>query len=1583
MEEAVSDASQPSVSRGVTMPIADRHLAPTKAQAQPAGRDAFGGIAIQDDEPDEFGGVALDTDEFGGVTIETDDFGGEAIPATVAERAVNAAVALPQGLATSVGQSISGAARTVDTVREGIALTSQPLGTARPTGLQRRKAFEQAMNDPRYMAALSEAGDDERLLGKAESLFGPAAKLSLLRAPIEAARTGAAEESLAQQARLETNPVYRYGQDYTAAAKEVYPTNPYLDTKVESKVTRALGSTVPTVALGLVPGVGLPTAVTQYALSQSEDMAQEAIEAGRPELATQAATAGLFIGAISEASLGATARLKSIIANPTRLAALEGWAAANPIKAAGLVASLRESTQEGVEQALQNLTASDLVGYDPERPWHQHVLEAAGLGAVTGGLLGGGGALVQQAGQPAPTAEPAPDRTELDAALLDLQPAAETPAAAPVQTSAPAPGELLPTFEPERLTPEQVMAREASAAMAELRALKAGRAVAAAPPHLNLEPEILNQPEPFKESLEPSVGDLNAVPPLAVEARPTADASPPSSSRRKATLGPRPDGIPDLLDAIQQLGGIRAPGSQAGTAEYDGYAAAFNQGPAAVLRGGTNRPDLLLQALEEYGYRFESPDQMYDAVQRAGAARTAAQQQAKAERTLRPEMVERVQSLYDSAVAGHPVTSEQLMEVESQLNERELRTLKTSLVKLRTLADVAQPVEGEPNAIAAAKAEVRQAWNEFTPTTAVTMGGILPNPQEDARKVFNLYKALFKLAAAYAKQGVKTAAEFAEKIGVKLTAVVQAAWDDALAGQAKTSPLQLDPTAVNEQVDGFKERKFSRRFDEDERMAPELRAATGNATYLPIGNELTVTQAFGIIQEQGLDAAIAQMKDERNRALSDRERVALGQAIVTKLNHEYAQTKNEAALDKAVDVAEWLTEYGTKLGQGVQAFAIWSRLTPDGYVRAYVKAVSESNRKARQGRAGAAAPPTSADPATKKKIHAAATEALKKPAGFQRDEALVDVLATIARAKGISKMDVGLGLWYANILSGWTTQVRNLAGNVSNLLFETFTHGATRPQHIPGMLAGLYNGILRGALEGGRILRTGKVTGTRVGKVEAPAALELIKFKGAAYPLNAWKYVFRVMAATDMTFFRSAEEMKARFLAREIVRKEGLTGNAGAKRLAELLHNAPAQRAAAEAQATQEGLTGGAKVRRVAEIMEQGRPPDLVQGAADYGRFATFNQDPQGVLGVLSSGIAGMSQRFAPLRLVVPFTRVVANVTNNALNFTPWGYRRLFPSAFMDENWMKPDAAPVDYQLQAARATLGTVGLVALYALAVQYRDDDDPPFMLTANGPQDPDHRKQLRETGWEPYTVKMGDRYWSYRETPLHLVMATLGSLLDAQRYKKLDEADALTRYAYAARQIGTAPLNQSFLRSLSEFFEGLSDDRVPKSGAKFGGLSRTASSLVIPNLVKQVDRLFDPTVYDAGTVQGALVRDIPVARRGLDPALNILGEPIKADQNPFYSLERPDPLWQLIGRRQLWIPTPSRTMMVGDRPITPEEYRALIETRGKWLSGQLRRPETLQLLATRPAEQAQQYIARYADQATQHARSRLKLRPASPGR
>lgn len=88
------------------------------------------------------------------------------------------------------------------------------------------------------------------------------------------------------------------------------------------------------------------------------------------------------------------------------------------------------------------------------------------------------------------------------------------------------------------------------------------------------------------------------------------------------------DGTPDLLNVLADLGGVPAPGRKAG-AEYDGYAAAFSQGAARLLRRGRSGSgpggiDRFLLQLEGLGYRFDTIDEFYEAVSQATQRRLQA-----------------------------------------------------------------------------------------------------------------------------------------------------------------------------------------------------------------------------------------------------------------------------------------------------------------------------------------------------------------------------------------------------------------------------------------------------------------------------------------------------------------------------------------------------------------------------------------------------------------------------------------------------------------------------------------------------------------------------------------------------------------------------------------------------------------------------------------------------------------------------------------------------------------------------------------------------------------------------------------------
>lgn len=98
-----------------------------------------------------------------------------------------------------------------------------------------------------------------------------------------------------------------------------------------------------------------------------------------------------------------------------------------------------------------------------------------------------------------------------------------------------------------------------------------------------------------------------------------------TAPKKGATLkvGNAPDGTPDLLTAIEDLGGAPGPSKARGkTPEYDGYNEAFARGPARLLRrkGGVGI-DTFITQLEAAGFKFDSLNDFYAAVGKASEQR--------------------------------------------------------------------------------------------------------------------------------------------------------------------------------------------------------------------------------------------------------------------------------------------------------------------------------------------------------------------------------------------------------------------------------------------------------------------------------------------------------------------------------------------------------------------------------------------------------------------------------------------------------------------------------------------------------------------------------------------------------------------------------------------------------------------------------------------------------------------------------------------------------------------------------------------------------------------------------------------------
>ena len=203
--------------------------------------------------------------------------------------------------------------------------------------------------------------------------------------------------------RLAESTAYQLGREIEQAAAPTFGVDPARDNEFLAQLATAAGEMVPTLAAGAVAG---PAGVAfQYGTSAGEAQAQEAIAAGKPEAADMAFLSAAGLGGITEAALGVPGRLLAI-ANRARKAGVNPgtfgrWANRNPMAAgiarAGAEGALREGAQEGLEQAGQNLIASDVAGYAPARPVTEGVGRAMALGATLGGVIGGGSAGLNQA----------------------------------------------------------------------------------------------------------------------------------------------------------------------------------------------------------------------------------------------------------------------------------------------------------------------------------------------------------------------------------------------------------------------------------------------------------------------------------------------------------------------------------------------------------------------------------------------------------------------------------------------------------------------------------------------------------------------------------------------------------------------------------------------------------------------------------------------------------------------------------------------------------------------------------------------------------------------------------------------------------------------------------------------------------------------------------------------------------------------------------------------------------------------------------------------------------------------------------
>ena len=613
-------------------------------------------------------------------------------------------------------------------------------------------------------------------------------------------------------------------------------------------------------------------------------------------------------------------------------------------------------------------------------------------------------------------------------------------------------------------------------------------------------------------------------------------------------------------------------------------------------------------------------------------------------------------------------------------------------------------------------------------------------------------------------------------------------------------------------------------------------------------------------------------------------------------------------------------------------------------------------------------------PEQQEKIKKLTREINSLPKGAARVDKQQELDEELALWKGIAARDVLLSAWYANILSGISTQGMGLQGNSLNMALRSFFLAITNPRSAKAYFQGAFGEGLETGLREAKAAMKGRglYKVSKYGDKNLIGMLELLRKKGPT-TLPEWiayissggtrlRYVFRIMQAIDALAWNTAREGHAYLAAHRALLDQQ---RAGVKRSPEEFYRAFVESLGGDAKQIEEDMRAARE-----ELISRGQTPDLTTIARMAGearnarRSSTLNkmsnrfadrivmqQDPEGSGRVIHRLINVIQREVEALgvplgQLLVPFNKIVSTLFEQSLDYTPIGALRSYLGGHLTDiqsiDWsgkvqFKDKSVQFDAVERAERmaaSVTGTLAASVLFALASMFKDepDEDVPFMIYGFGPESKNKRDQMPK-GWTPYSMKVFDVIIKFSEMPFGVMFAAVGNALDAMRYKNMDNKSSAERLAYVLKTSAKGFTEQGVLSSFDTALEVLT---FQASDKKFTDVPVNVAKGMVPGqgMLRDISVLFDPVKIKDDTVAAAFLRDFPVVRRiGTRPALNVFGEPMTFDGRiPFVrrigTLREKHPVADYLGRNGLSIPGMAQTIVVGQ--YLPKDMKDRIQRR-----------------------------------------------------
>ncbi len=325
-----------------------------------------------------------------------------------------------------------------------------------------------------------------------------------------------------------------------------------------------------------------------------------------------------------------------------------------------------------------------------------------------------------------------------------------------------------------------------------------------------------------------------------------------------------------------------------------------------------------------------------------------------------------------------------------------------------------------------------------------------------------------------------------------------------------------------------------------------------------------------------------------------------------------------------------------------------------------------------------------------------------------------------------------------------------------------------------------------------------------------------------------------------------------------------------------------------------------------------------------------------------------------------------------------------------------------------ARQALGILMTAGLYALWHAGR--------ISGPAPDDPNERDADQRTGKIPFSVKVGDTWYSWRKfEPLSLPLGILTTVFDTlkRREERLAQRqevpvgllhDSLAIAAVGVQSALTYILDASYFAGLANFVEGTVQGQRSGTGDIPKALMRQVSSMVTPwvGLQRSLIAGLDTTGLVPGSTAGQVTIRSPqtlgesllgsvfpfaLLEGGPKPRLNVFGQPatrqsslvgevvplippVQRGYSPSNTLE------ETLARVRYYPGQPAKTDAVTGKALAPEVYRRLQELRGPLVQRSLERLVNTGLLDRMEPFEAKKKLQNVVADATRQAKRALAL-------